>query len=160
MDEPVKNLLVELFVEELPPKALKKLGEAFAAGIYQHLEINDFLAEGAVVTEFASPRRLAAHITSVRAVSQPRAQAPKTLMPTAVAFKDGQPTQALIKRLMKEGFHEAVDFAALINERTFIEVENGKEVVKFRVDLAAGSTLLVASKVPSSSPWPNCRSPS
>ena len=143
MDEPVKNLLVELFVEELPPKALKKLGEAFAAGIYQHLEINDFLAEGAVVTEFASPRRLAAHITSVRAVSQPRAQAPKTLMPTAVAFKDGQPTQALIKRLMKEGFHEAVDFAALINERTFIEVENGKEVVKFRVDLAAGSTLLV-----------------
>ena len=26
-----KNLLVELFVEELPPKALKKLGEAFAA---------------------------------------------------------------------------------------------------------------------------------
>ena len=25
-----KNLLVELFVEELPPKALKKLGEAFA----------------------------------------------------------------------------------------------------------------------------------
>jgi glycyl-tRNA synthetase beta chain len=25
-----KNLLVELFVEELPPKALKKLGEVFA----------------------------------------------------------------------------------------------------------------------------------
>jgi glycyl-tRNA synthetase beta chain len=25
-----KNLLVELFVEELPPKALRKLGEAFA----------------------------------------------------------------------------------------------------------------------------------
>ena len=25
-----KNLLVELFVEELPPKALKKLGESFA----------------------------------------------------------------------------------------------------------------------------------
>jgi len=28
-----KNLLVELFVEELPPKALKKLGEAFANGL-------------------------------------------------------------------------------------------------------------------------------
>ena len=28
-----KNLLVELFVEELPPKALKKLGEAFGAGL-------------------------------------------------------------------------------------------------------------------------------
>ena len=26
----VQNLLVELFVEELPPKSLKKLGESFA----------------------------------------------------------------------------------------------------------------------------------
>ena len=33
-----KNLLVELFVEELPPKALKKLGEAFAAGLAASLK--------------------------------------------------------------------------------------------------------------------------
>jgi glycyl-tRNA synthetase beta chain len=33
-----KNLLVELFVEELPPKALKKLGEAFALTLAQHLK--------------------------------------------------------------------------------------------------------------------------
>ena len=34
----VKNLLVELFVEELPPKALKKLGEAFASGLATALQ--------------------------------------------------------------------------------------------------------------------------
>jgi glycyl-tRNA synthetase beta chain len=32
-----QNLLVELFVEELPPKALKKLGEAFAAALAENL---------------------------------------------------------------------------------------------------------------------------
>ena len=32
-----KNLLVELFVEELPPKALKKLGEAFAGVLRDQL---------------------------------------------------------------------------------------------------------------------------
>ena len=31
MAAPTQTLLVELFVEELPPKALQKLGEAFAA---------------------------------------------------------------------------------------------------------------------------------
>ena len=33
-----KNLLVELFVEELPPKALKKLGEAFAGVLFEQLK--------------------------------------------------------------------------------------------------------------------------
>src|SRR4030066_19488 len=41
-----QNLLVELFVEELPPKALKKLGEAFAAALAENL-----VAQGA--DEFA-----------------------------------------------------------------------------------------------------------
>ena len=33
-----KNLLVELFVEELPPKALKKLGDAFANQLFEQLK--------------------------------------------------------------------------------------------------------------------------
>ena len=32
------NLLVELFTEELPPKALKRLGDAFAGGIVEGLK--------------------------------------------------------------------------------------------------------------------------
>ena len=65
MSEHLKNLLVELFVEELPPKALKKLGEAFAAGLAAGLQAQGLVHAGAVVTPFASPRRLAAHITAV-----------------------------------------------------------------------------------------------
>ena len=138
------NLLVELFVEELPPKALKRLGEAFATGIYDHLSANDFLEADSVASVYASPRRLAVHITAVRSVSVPSPRPPKTLMPVAVAYKDGQPTAPFLKKLMKEeGFHEGVDFAEVIRERTFIESEGGKEVVKFRADLAKGSTLLI-----------------
>ena len=34
-----RNLLVELFVEELPPKALKKLGHAFAAALFEQIQV-------------------------------------------------------------------------------------------------------------------------
>ncbi|MBP6675281.1 MAG: glycine--tRNA ligase subunit beta [Vitreoscilla sp.] len=139
-----QNLLVELFVEELPPKALKKLGESFANGIHKSLEINDFLESGAEVTSFASPRRLAVHITQVRAVSQPRPRSPETLMPIAVGLKDGAPTPALMKRLTtKLGYHDSVDIQWLLRERLFVEMEGGKEVLKHRFDLASGSQLAI-----------------
>ena len=60
-----KNLLVELFVEELPPKALKKLGEAFAGQLADQLRAQGLAGTDSVVTAFASPRRLAAHISHV-----------------------------------------------------------------------------------------------
>lgn len=60
-----KNLLVELFVEELPPKALKKLGESFAANLAASLGSQGLLDAGSVATPYASPRRLAAHVTAV-----------------------------------------------------------------------------------------------
>ena len=58
------NLLVELFVEELPPKALKKLGDAFAGVLREQLEAQGLADAGSVLTAFASPRRLAAHLTA------------------------------------------------------------------------------------------------
>ena len=64
-----QTLLVELLCEELPPKALAKLGEAFATGIFNGLMTRDFIDAGAVATTFASPRRLAVSITHVRAAS-------------------------------------------------------------------------------------------
>ena len=60
-----KNLLVELFVEELPPKALKKLGDAFATVLADQLKAQGLAPAETVVTAFASPRRLAAHVTAV-----------------------------------------------------------------------------------------------
>ncbi|UJW80991.1 glycine--tRNA ligase subunit beta [Hydrogenophaga sp. SL48] len=94
-----KNLLVELFVEELPPKALKKLGDAFAGVLAEQLKAQGLAAADAVVTPFASPRRLAAHVTAVAARAADKAVSQK-LMPVSVGLDaSGAPTPALLKRL-------------------------------------------------------------
>ena len=63
MNDLSRNLLVELFVEELPPKALKKLGLSFASLLAETLKEQGLSSDSSVVTNFATPRRLAAHIT-------------------------------------------------------------------------------------------------
>ncbi|MBT9553511.1 MAG: glycine--tRNA ligase subunit beta [Hydrogenophaga sp.] len=94
-----KNLLVELFVEELPPKALKKLGDAFAGVLAEQLKAQGLAAADAAVTPFASPRRLAAHVTGVAAKAADKAVSQK-LMPVSVGLDaSGAPTPALLKRL-------------------------------------------------------------
>jgi glycyl-tRNA synthetase beta chain len=94
-----KNLLVELFVEELPPKALKKLGDAFAGVLAEQLKAQGLTAADAVVTPFASPRRLAAHVTGVATKAADKAVSQK-LMPVSVGLDaSGAPTPALLKRL-------------------------------------------------------------
>lgn len=97
------NLLVELFVEELPPKALKKLGESFAAVLADSLKAQGLAAADAAVTSFASPRRLGVHVTGVAARAADKAVQQK-LMPVAVALTaDGQATPALLKKLASIG---------------------------------------------------------
>jgi glycyl-tRNA synthetase beta chain len=94
-----QDLLVELLVEELPPKALKKLGESFAALLAESLKAQGLAAADAVATPYASPRRLAVHVTAVAAKAVDR-QVLHKLMPVAVALDAaGQPTQALLKKL-------------------------------------------------------------
>ena len=98
-----KNLLVELFVEELPPKALKKLGEAFSSVLADSLKAQGLAAADAVVTHFASPRRLAVHVTAVAAQAADKAVSQK-LMPVAVGLDaSGNATPALLKRLQALG---------------------------------------------------------
>jgi glycyl-tRNA synthetase beta chain len=98
-----KNLLVELFVEELPPKALKKLGEAFAASLSDSLKSQGLAAAAAEVTSFASPRRLAVHVAGVATAAADKAVSQK-LMPVSVGLTaDGQPTPALLKKLAAVG---------------------------------------------------------
>lgn len=97
------NLLVELFVEELPPKALKKLGESFATVLVDSLKAQGLVPADAVVTPFASPRRLAVHVTSVASKAADQAVQQK-LMPVSVALDaSGQPTPALLKKLSALG---------------------------------------------------------
>jgi len=99
-----QTLLVELFTEELPPKALAKLGEAFAAGIVNGLKSRDFLEADSVDTSYASPRRLAVSITHVRATS-PDKQIREKVLPVSVAMDAaGQPTAPLAKKLTAMGF--------------------------------------------------------
>ncbi len=98
-----QNLLVELFVEELPPKALRKLGDAFGVQLLEQLKAQGLAGADAVLTTFASPRRLAAHVTAVLARAQDKPQSHK-LMPVSVGLDaSGQATPALLKRLAALG---------------------------------------------------------
>ena len=102
------NLLVELFVEELPPKALKKLGESFAQGLADSLRAQGLATEHSAVTPFASPRRLAAHVSAVLSAAPDKAVSQK-LMPASVALSaDGTPTPALLKKLASLGADASV----------------------------------------------------
>ncbi len=104
----MNNLLVELFVEELPPKALKKLGEAFASVLGDQLKAQGLASAASVVTPYASPRRLAAHVTQVLTQAADEELLQK-LVPVSVGLKDGQVTDALRKRLTKEGRSHLAD---------------------------------------------------
>ncbi|HEX5683949.1 MAG TPA: glycine--tRNA ligase subunit beta, partial [Ideonella sp.] len=98
-----QTLLVELFVEELPPKALKKLGEEFAGNLAASLRAQGLTAADAAVTSYASPRRLGVQVAQVAAKAADRPLQQK-LMPVAVALNaEGQPTPALLKKLAALG---------------------------------------------------------
>jgi glycyl-tRNA synthetase beta chain len=101
-----QTLLVELQTEELPPKALVKLGAAFAAGIANGLKARDFLESDSVVTPYATPRRLAVSITKVRATSPDKSIREKVLPVSVALDKDGNPSAPLAKKLAALGFPE------------------------------------------------------
>jgi glycyl-tRNA synthetase beta chain len=98
-----KNLLVELLVEELPPKSLKNLGDSFAEVLAGNLKEQGLVADKATVTPYASPRRLAVHVTGVAEQSADKSISQK-LMPAAVGLDaKGQATPALLKKLAGMG---------------------------------------------------------
>jgi glycyl-tRNA synthetase beta chain len=98
-----QNLLVELFVEELPPKALRKLGDAFAGVLFEQLKAQGLATAESKLTSFASPRRLAVHVTAVAAAAADKAVSQK-LMPVSVGLDaSGNATPALLKKLQALG---------------------------------------------------------
>jgi len=128
------NLLVELFVEELPPKSLKKLGDEFARLIADGLRAQGLAAADAPVTPYATPRRLAVHVRDVLARAADRAVSHK-LMPVSVGLAaDGQPTAALVKKLAALGF-DASAVPALKRQG------EGKSETLFLDTTAEGATL-------------------
>jgi glycyl-tRNA synthetase beta chain len=140
------SLLVELQTEELPPKALKPLSEAFAAGVAQGLREREFLAAESQVTAFGTPRRLAVHITQVAARSADKPFKTK-LMPLSVAQDKAKNwTVAFLKKLeglgrghlakLAVGTHSGPDALLLEGE--------GKSEAVFLKSVSAGQLLVVA----------------
>jgi len=129
-----ENLLVELLVEELPPKALKKLGEDFARGVADALVVQGLVAAPAQVRAFATPRRLAVHVAAVAAQAADKPVQHK-LMPAAVALDaGGAPTPALLKKLASLGADASV-------VPTLARRVDGKAETLFLEALVGGATL-------------------
>jgi glycyl-tRNA synthetase beta chain len=128
------TLLVELLTEELPPKALARLGDAFAEGIAQRLAARDLIEGELSFERYATPRRLAVTIRNVRAVA-PEKHVREKVLPVSVALdKDGQPTAPLAKKLAALGFP---DFSVNDLERA----SDGKADAFFLRYAAPGATL-------------------
>ncbi|HEX7430450.1 MAG TPA: glycine--tRNA ligase subunit beta, partial [Mycobacterium sp.] len=130
-------LVVELVTEELPPKALKRLGEVFAETLAAGLRSRDFLVDGSVVTPFATPRRLAVAISQVRAVA-PDKPFKEKLLPVSVAFDAlGQPTSALLGKLKAKQLSH-------VDPRSLLREGDGKAETLFYADIAKGGPLVNA----------------
>ncbi|TDG08545.1 glycine--tRNA ligase subunit beta [Paraburkholderia guartelaensis] len=128
------TLLVELLTEELPPKALARLGDAFAEGIAQRLAARDLIEGDLSFERYATPRRLAVTIKNVRSVA-PEKQVREKVLPVSVALDaNGQPTAPLAKKLAALGFP---DFPVSDLERA----SDGKNEAFFLRYSAPGATL-------------------
>jgi glycyl-tRNA synthetase beta chain len=133
-----KNLLVELFVEELPPKALKKLGDAFATQLADQLRALGLINGDSVTTAYASPRRLAAHISHVWLKAADKAVQQK-LMPVTVGLDAaGNATPALIKKLHALGADVSNPVAAVASLK---RAPDGKAEALFYDSVVTGATL-------------------
>jgi glycyl-tRNA synthetase beta chain len=140
------NLLVELFTEELPPKALQRLGEAFAAGIADGLRGAVLLDATSKATAFATPRRLGVFITSVLEKGRDRPVEQK-LMPAAVARNaDGSWSEALRKKLAGLGKAAVADapVGTKVGADQLAIKSDGKADAVFLRSLEPGKTLEAA----------------
>ena len=128
------NLLVELFVEELPPKALKKLGEIFAGSLAESLVAQGLASPDAQAENFATPRRLGVRVANVLARAPDKSVSTK-LMPVSVGLDaDGKATPALLKRLSALG----ADTSAMSQLHRVVD---GKNEALFYDSIAPGTTL-------------------
>ncbi|WP_428002598.1 glycine--tRNA ligase subunit beta [Acidovorax sp.] len=133
-----QNLLVELFVEELPPKVLKKLGDAFASVLAEQLKAQGLATPASAVTAFASPRRLAAHVTAVAGKAADKAVQQK-LMPVTVGLDaSGNAAPALLKKLQALGADVSDPAAAVAALK---RAPDGKAEALFYDSVVPGATL-------------------
>jgi glycyl-tRNA synthetase beta chain len=137
------TLLLELVTEELPPKGLRRLSDAFALALVEGLRKRDFLGPHCTATTFATPRRLAVAITHVLAVA-PDAEVTDKLMPAKVARDvSGNISEALRKKLAALGrshMATATLDATDGTDRVFV-ASDGKSDYVYLSSLAKGQPL-------------------
>lgn len=95
-------LLIELFTEELPPKALDRLGESFAQSLVAGLRAEALAPADGAFRRFATPRRLAVLIESVSAQAPERRIEVKGPSTAVGLDAQGEPTLALRKWAEKQ----------------------------------------------------------
>lgn len=88
------DFLVEIGTEELPPKALKTLSDAFMKGIEQGLEEAELSFD--TVTAYASPRRLAVMVKALQTKQADKTVERKGPAKKAAFDANGEPTKALL----------------------------------------------------------------
>ncbi|MEW9797864.1 glycine--tRNA ligase subunit beta [Alteromonas sp. CYL-A6] len=89
-----ENLLIELGTEELPPKALRTLGESFAELFTQALDGAELGYD--TVSWFAAPRRLAVYVTALEESQQDKVVEKRGPAVSAAFDADGNPTKAAL----------------------------------------------------------------
>ena len=130
----MNNLLVEMLVEELPPKALENLGDAFGRVLTRKLVDLGLVSGAGASTVYASPRRLAVHVRDVAQRAPDKAQSQK-LMPVSVGLDaSGKATPALLKKLQALGSPDV----AVADLRRAID---GKAEALFLDSILHGATL-------------------
>ena len=144
------TLLIEVFTEELPPKSLRRLGDAFSEGIFSALKSAGLANESSKVTSFATPRRLAVQISNVLDQA-PDYPVREKLLPTSIAFDaTGKATPPLLKKLGALGYGE-IDITTLEksgegkNEALYLNVIAKGAVLEQATQTALEQTL---SKLP------------
>lgn len=125
------TLLVELLTEELPPKSLARLAEAFRKALTEDLQQDGFLVDGSASRAYATPRRLAISISNVLSVAPDSENLVKGPAVKSGLDATGNPTRALLGFANKWG----ADINALI------KINDGKQEVFAYRNLAKGSHL-------------------
>ena len=128
------TLLIEVFTEELPPKSLRRLGDAFSEGIFTVLKGAGLANEASKVMSFATPRRLAVQISNVLDQA-PDYPVREKLLPTSIAFDaQGKATPPLLKKLGALGYGD-------IDITTLEKAGEGKNEALYLNVIAKGAAL-------------------
>lgn len=135
-----KPLLVELLTEELPPKALKKLGVEFGNQIFQHLKQKELCSENTQHRIFSTPRRLAVLIDEVLSTA-PQQTVDVKLMPKKVGLTDdGSPSTSLVKKLesLNLSIHSVKDIVVRNDGKMdFLHIHHTKAGASLEAELQA-----------------------